>query len=78
MYYPNPSDANASEYKALRRLCFSCEMQRQCLEWALHHESYGNWGGYTMNDIERIRKQRRISFSDASVVFYSYQQRRAS
>lgn len=78
MYYPNPTEANEREYKAVRALCRECPMQVECLEWAVHHERYGNWGGCTMREIETIRIQRRIRLTDASFSLYAYQQREAS
>lgn len=76
MYYPNPTEANEREYVAVRQLCNDCPMQAPCLEWGLHHESYGTWGGYSMNALEMLRRKRRIRLS--AVVNFVSGDRRAS
>lgn len=78
MYYPNPTEANEREYLAVRALCRQCPMQGPCLEWGMRHESYGTWGGYSMNAIERLRQQHGIRLSAAVGIHYVVGDRRAS
>ena len=58
----------AYEYiNALRQICLSCPLWKQCLTYAMEHEIYGVWGG--MTSIER--------FSFKNPDRYPNQQRRA-
>ena len=42
----------AYEYiNALRQICLSCPIWKECLTYAMKHEDYGVWGG--MTSIER-------------------------
>jgi hypothetical protein len=34
-----------------RKICASCEVRMECLDWALAHNEHGLWGGLT--DLER-------------------------
>lgn len=58
----------AYEYiNALRQICLSCSLWKECLTYAMKHEIYGVWGG--MTSIERY------SFQNPNK--YPNQQRRA-
>lgn len=58
----------AYEYiNALRSICLSCPIWKECLSYAMSHEMYGVWGGLT--SIERL------SFKEPRK--YPNQQRRA-
>jgi hypothetical protein len=48
------------EEKMVMRLCRSCPVQKDCLEWGLRHESYGIWGGLTRAELRRMRAARNI------------------
>lgn len=41
-------------------ICEPCPIRKQCLEWALHHEQYGIWGGTTEWQRRVIRKEQNI------------------
>lgn len=41
-------------------VCSACPVKDQCLEWALHHENSGIWGGASEQERRRMRKKRRI------------------
>lgn len=43
--------------KYLRSVCASCPVQRQCFEWAIQHEEFGWWGGYSARERAGMRKQ---------------------
>jgi len=46
----------AYEYiNALRSICLSCPIWKECLTYAMEHEIYGVWGG--MTSIERVSFQ---------------------
>lgn len=40
--------------------CAGCPVKAPCLEWALHHEDKGVWGGTTAKTRRVLRKQRGI------------------
>lgn len=41
-------------------ICEPCPIRENCLEWALHHEQYGIWGGTTEHQRRVLRKKRNI------------------
>ena len=42
-----------------KRVCLSCDVRGDCLEYALHHdERFGIWGGLSERERRRIRRQR--------------------
>lgn len=41
----------------LRRICDGCPVQRGCFEWAIQHEEFGWWGGYSAGERAAMRKQ---------------------
>lgn len=42
------------------RVCETCHVKEQCLEYSLHWEQFGIWGGLTEGARERMRKQKNI------------------
>jgi len=46
-----------TEVIALKRVCGSCEVQKQCLDYALKHEVSGFWGGTTESQRRKTREQ---------------------
>ena len=42
------------------KICHTCPVIAECLEWALHHERWGIWGGTTSTERSRIRAKRNI------------------
>lgn len=45
-----------------KRICASCPVSAECLAYALqHNERDGVWGGTSVEERERIRRQRRVS-----------------
>jgi WhiB family redox-sensing transcriptional regulator len=43
-----------------KRICASCVVRDQCLEWALANgERYGIWGGLSGRERRRMRQKRR-------------------
>ena len=43
-----------------KKICRSCDQQQACLEYAVHHEMYGIWGGTTETARVRLRQMRNI------------------
>lgn len=52
----NPFIRN-KQYNALRKICAKCPMLRECFNYAVHHESYGFWGGTTPKERETLRAE---------------------
>ena len=58
-----PSDENggtSSEYRLTKRICNGCVWKEECLTYALHYKVTGIWGGTTLNQRDRLRKQLNI------------------
>lgn len=54
-----PSDGVGVE--VARKICAQCQMQAQCLEYALRNRiDHGVWGGTSERQRRRILKQRRL------------------
>ena len=48
---------NANELTQLAKsICQSCPVMRECLSYALYHESYGVWGGHSERERMAIRR----------------------
>ena len=42
-----------------KRVCLSCDVRQECLEYALaHDERFGIWGGLSERERRRLRRQR--------------------
>jgi WhiB family redox-sensing transcriptional regulator len=51
-WFPEPGD---TEWHRAKRICAGCEIQAECLAWALvMHEPHGIWGGLTVNERKRV------------------------
>lgn len=52
VFFPEVGEPN----RPAKRVCQTCSVRSQCLEWALAtHQAYGIWGG--MSYVERRRMQ---------------------
>ena len=48
--------------KEAKSVCHGCEVQPECLEYALRHgEKFGIWGGMSERERRRIRRQRALA-----------------
>jgi WhiB family redox-sensing transcriptional regulator len=48
-------------------ICAGCQVQRECLEFALvHGQVYGIWGGTTPEDRQRDRRRKRRAAATAA------------
>jgi hypothetical protein len=56
IFFPNTGDQGAA--KKAKEICRQCEVQKDCLAWALaNEEEFGVWGGLTPKE-RRALKQR--------------------
>ena len=51
-----PEDSIGSKYA--KRICATCEVAKECLEYALERDDKGIWGGASQRERRKIRKQR--------------------
>ncbi len=51
-----------------KKICRSCDQQQACLEYAVHHEMYGIWGGTTESARVRLRQMRNIRLVSPQMV----------
>ncbi len=48
--------------RAAKRVCASCPVQEQCLEYALRNdERFGVWGGLSERERRRLKRERRVA-----------------
>ncbi len=46
--------------REIKRVCSTCEIVEQCLLWALDNkELFGVWGGLTLRERNKLRRQRK-------------------
>ena len=43
-----------------KEICETCPVKQDCLDWALKHEDYGLWGGFTPGQRDRIRRTKNL------------------
>jgi WhiB family redox-sensing transcriptional regulator len=59
-----PADKQIARAKMI---CAGCGVRRECLEFALaHDQTYGIWGGTTVEDRQRHRRRRRRAAAAAA------------
>lgn len=46
-----------------KEICNECPVMVECLNYALHHESYGIWGGLTERERQTMRRIRNIKMA---------------
>lgn len=59
-FYLRDGSTGWTNLNQMRSLCAGCDMQVDCLEYALTNEHYGFWAGTTEKERERIRKSRKL------------------
>lgn len=62
-----PEHGQTLEHDQAKNACFSCPVQAECLEWSLHHEEYGVWGGYGQKARSDMRSERGITLAAPEV-----------
>lgn len=69
-FYPideEDTDKNTRKYideGAAKRICAGCPIREECLNWAIHHERQGIWGGTNPRERELIRIKAGIQLID--------------
>lgn len=58
LWWPQTSEDRTAAWA--KAACASCPILDGCLEWAVHNESHGIWGGTTAVERTRIRKARQL------------------
>jgi hypothetical protein len=75
-WFPNLSNMLTPKQRAETRqsmntavkICDGCLVKKECLDYSLHWEPFGIWGGLTEGARERMRKQRNIMMKRPSVI----------
>ena len=58
------SDHSGKIVRRAKKICETCAVRQECLEYALTHNEFGVWGGMTMNERRRsLRAQRKLAKS---------------
>ena len=57
LWFNKDDEPSYSEKNLLQRICASCEVRNQCLEYSLKHSVIGYWAGTTPRERQRLRKQ---------------------
>lgn len=62
LFYPNlpPRHRKPSQTETARQICRECEVIDGCLEYSLHFEPLGVWGGKNEVEREALRRQKNI------------------
>jgi WhiB family redox-sensing transcriptional regulator len=55
---------------AAKSVCRRCDVQPQCLEYALNHNEWGIWGGTSINQRKLLRRQRGIRLSPVDTIVH--------
>lgn len=63
-----PGKSWTTENVAAKRICDRCEVREPCLEWALHHELHGTWGGKSAGERVKMRTNLQIPFTAPEVI----------
>jgi WhiB family redox-sensing transcriptional regulator len=60
MWFCEDDETGYREKSLIQRICASCEVKEQCLNYSLHHSVHGFWAGTTPRERMRLRKERNI------------------
>jgi WhiB family transcriptional regulator, redox-sensing transcriptional regulator len=68
LFFPISSSGPADKQIArAKMICAGCPVRQPCLEFALaHDQTYGIWGGTTVEDRQRDRRRRRRAAAAAA------------
>jgi WhiB family redox-sensing transcriptional regulator len=62
LFFPNlPAGQTRKDVQLAKQLCDQCEVVEGCLEYSLHFEPMGFWGGKTEVEREVLRRSKNIS-----------------
>ena len=84
MKYPDFSDAlcrevgveffypedDVSIVPLAKKICSNCPVINECLEWGIHHETHGIWGGTVPRTLMMIRNKMGITVKQISTLDY--------
>lgn len=59
-WFGDPDKLKFKENSTIYRICNSCPVQAECLDWAVRHEAHGYWAGTMPAERQWIRRQRNI------------------
>ena len=59
VFFPDKDESYAGRELA-KKICGNCLHKDECLEWGLHREYYGIWGGATENERRALRRKLNI------------------
>jgi len=57
LWFNEDDEPGYREKNLLQRICASCEVRNQCLEYSLKHRVMGYWAGTTPRERQRLRKK---------------------
>ena len=60
LFYPDKNESHLAIIA--KKVCDSCEIKTECLEYAVLYETYGIWGGMTARERAAYRKTNKIQF----------------
>ncbi len=63
-FFPDP---HATTTGLVKRICAACEVQAECLDWALRHEATGWWAGTNEKMRDDLRREMGIPYSAPEV-----------
>jgi WhiB family redox-sensing transcriptional regulator len=68
LFFPISSQGPADKQIArAKMICAGCRVRQECLDFALtHDQTYGIWGGTTVEDRQRDRRRRRRAAAAAA------------
>jgi WhiB family redox-sensing transcriptional regulator len=68
LFFPISTKGPAEKQIArAKMICAGCRVRQECLEFALtHDQTYGIWGGTTVEDRQRDRRRRRRAAAAAA------------
>jgi hypothetical protein len=73
MLYKGSSKEQQQKYKSdtvtAMQICNGCNVKEECLEYSLHNEPWGIWGGIAEGQRAKIRFDRKIVLSREGRVF---------
>ena len=71
LFFPEERGNGSDTYSFSRIICSGCVVKQECLEWAIHHEDHGMWGGTTPTERRRIRQKRKMRIQEILVKDYT-------
>ena len=69
-FYPEMKDPRKHATEAIKRMCYGCWFQAECLEWGLRHEADGYWGGLSPKHRANLRRELGIILETPQVLPY--------